>query len=174
MSGESFLQALRCYVSQRGILATILTDNAPYFKLVDKVLKNFFSSKEVTNYLLQKRIIWKYNLASTPWGGGLFECMVETIKRVLRKTLKNAWLTEEELHTTITEIEVTISSRPLCYVFSEEVDNVLTPSHLIISKRILNIPGRDAPKNAEIIYESDMLSAITKHMKFLGMVLHQY
>ena len=100
--------------------------------------------------------------------------MVQTVKRALRKTLKNARLTQEELHTTITEIEATINSNPLCYVYSEEVDNVLTPSHLVIGKRILNIPDPDSPENAEIIYESDMLSVITKRMKFLATILRQY
>ena len=174
MSAESFLQALRRYVSRRGIPATILTDNAQYFKRTDKILKKLFSSKEVTNYLLQKRIIWKYNLASTPWAGGLFERMVQTVKSALRKTLKNARLTQEEIHTIITEIEATINSRPLCYVYSEEVDNVLTPSHLIIGKRILNVPDPDSPENAAVIYEGDTPSVITKGMKFLATILRQY
>ena len=174
LSAESFLQALRRYVSRRGIPATILTDNAQYFKRTDKILKKLFSSKEVTNYLLQKRIIWKYNLASTPWAGGLFERMVQTVKRALRKTLKNARLTQEEIHTIITEIEATINSRPLCYVYSEEVDNVLTPSHLIIGKRILNIPDPDSLEKAAVIYEGDTPSVITKPMKFLARILRQY
>ena len=174
MSVDSFSQALRHYVSRRGIPANILTDNAPYFKRTDKILKKLFSLKEVTNYLLQKSIIWKYKLASTPWDGGLFERMVQTVKRALRKTLKNARLTQEERLTTITEIEATINSRPFCYVYSEEVDNVLKPSHVIIGKRILNIPDPESPKNAEIIYESDTLSVITKRMKFLATILRQY
>ena len=97
----------------------------------------------------------EYNLASTPWAGGLFEHMIQTVKTALRKTLKNARLTQEELHTTIIEIEATVNSRPLCYAYSEEVDNVLTPTHLIIGKCILNIPDPDSPENTEIIYESD-------------------
>ena len=161
LSTESFLQALRCYVSRRGIPATILTDNAPYFKRTDKILKKLFSSKEVTNYLLQKRIIWKYNLASTSWAGGLFERLVQTVRKALRKTLKNARLTQEEIHTIITEIEATINSRPLRYAYNEEVDNVLTASHLIIGKRILNIPDPDSPENAAVIYESDLPSITT-------------
>ena len=80
----------------------------------------------------------------------------------------------KELHTTITEIEATINSRPLCYVYSEEVDNVLTPSHLIIGKRISNIPDPDSPENAEIIYESDTPSVITERMNFLATILRQY
>ena len=151
-----------------------MTDNAPYFKRTDKILKKLFSSKEVTNYLLQERIIWKYNLASTPWPGGLFECMIQTVKTALRKTLKNARLTQEELHTTIIEIEATVNSRPLCYAYSEEVDNVLTPTHLIIGKRILNIPDPDSPENTEIIHESDTPSVITKRMKFLATILRHY
>ena len=81
---------------------------------------------------------------------------------------------EEERHTTITEIEATINSCPLCYVYSEEVDNVLTPSHLVIGKCILNIPDCNSPKNPEIIYESDTPSVIMKHMKFLATILCQY
>ena len=62
LCAESFLQVLRRYVSRRGIPATILTDNAQYFKRTDKILKKLFSSKELQIIYFRKElfgnIIW--------------------------------------------------------------------------------------------------------------------
>ena len=59
------------------------------------------------------------------------------IKRSLRKTLSKAKLNYEELLTVIVEVEGILNSRPLCYIYDNEIDEVLTPSHLIFGRRIL-------------------------------------
>ena len=57
--------------------------------------------------------------------------MVRTVKRSLRKVLGSARVSYEELQTLLTEIECTINSQPLTFVSSEDVEEPLTPSHLI-------------------------------------------
>lgn len=51
-----------------------------------------------------------------------------------------ASLTHDELVTAITEIESIINSRSLSYISAEDIEEPLTPSHLIIGRRILNLP----------------------------------
>ena len=47
-----------------------------------------------------------------------------------------------ELHTltAVVEIEAVINSRPLSYVSSADFEKPLTPSHLVVGRRLLNLP----------------------------------
>ena len=66
--------------------------------------------------------------------------MVQSVKRNLRKTLKNAQLNYEELTTVLAEVEAIINSRPLTYLYSDNINEALSPSHLIFRKRLLTLP----------------------------------
>ena len=46
--------------------------------------------------------------------------------------------TYDELRTILVEIEAIINCRPLCYQYSDDVDDMLTPSHLITGRRLLS------------------------------------
>ena len=64
--------------------------------------------------------------------GGFYERLIQVVKRVLRKLLRNARLSYEELLTVLTESECAINSRPLTHMTSDEFDgDPLTPSHLL-------------------------------------------
>ncbi|XP_020619417.1 uncharacterized protein LOC110057174 [Orbicella faveolata] len=66
--------------------------------------------------------------------------MVRCVKRCLKKILKNAKLTYEELLTVVVEIECVLNSRPPTYVSSEDRVEPLTPSHLLTGRRLFSIP----------------------------------
>ena len=67
--------------------------------------------------------------------------MVQSVKRNLRKTLKNAQLNYEELTTVLVEVEAIINSRPLTYLYSDNINEALSPSHLVFGKRLLTLPN---------------------------------
>ena len=58
----------------------------------------------------------------------------------MRKTIGQAKLSFDELSTVLTEVEAVINSRPLSYVSSEDLEEPLTPSHLLVGRRLLNFP----------------------------------
>ena len=60
--------------------------------------------------------------------------MVRSVEGCLRKVLRNSRLTNDELHTVLTEIECTLNSRPITYQY--DIGEVLTPSQLILSQRL--------------------------------------
>ena len=62
------------------------------------------------------------------------------IKRPLRKILGQAKFSYDELNTALIEVEAIVNSRPLTYITSDELKEPLTPSHLIIGRRILSLP----------------------------------
>ena len=76
----------------------------------------------VKQYLAEERVQWIFNLEKAPWWGGLFERMVRSMKRCLKKTIGGSKLTYEELMTVTVEVEMILNSRPLLYVSSEDVD----------------------------------------------------
>ena len=71
--------------------------------------------------------------------GGFFEKLVKSAKRCLKKTLGTAKLTYEELLTATAEVELILNSRPLSYVSMEDIDEPLTPSHLLMGRRLLSL-----------------------------------
>ena len=136
LSTSTFLNCLRRFCARRGTPRHIVSDNAKTFKSANKVLYKILSKHEVGEFFTSKHIIWKFNLDRTPWWGGVFERMVGTVKRCLRKVLGNARLTQDEMSTVLVEIENTVNSRPLTYCDEEYDLQVLTPSHLLVGRRI--------------------------------------
>jgi hypothetical protein len=102
-----------------------------------------FASNEVSEHFTRQRIRWTFNLERAPWWGGFFERMVKSVKRCLKKTLGNSSLTFDELLMALVEIEAVLNSRPLSLMSSSDIQEPLTPSHLMMGHRLLSIPTYD-------------------------------
>ena len=126
---SKFLNFFHRFCAQRGTPRLVISDNAKTSKAADKLLRNLLSKNEV-------KIFW----------GGHFERLIGTVKRCLRKVLGNARLSPDELSTVLTEVEGTLNSRSLTCYGDDLEEQALTPSHLIIGRRIsplsenVNIP----------------------------------
>ncbi|XP_037515039.1 uncharacterized protein LOC119391431 [Rhipicephalus sanguineus] len=144
ITSEAFLMCLRRFVARRGLPRVIYSDNARTFKKTSKDLEKLFqvfSQEDVSAYLGEKRITWKFILPSAPWWGGWWERLVRTIKLPLRKVLGKARLNFEELTTVLTEVEAVVNSRPLTYIESDSGEpRALTPADLIIGRRLTTLP----------------------------------
>ena len=46
----------------------------------------------------------------------------------------------DEMHTAIVEIEAIVNSRPLAYIYPDDLEQPLTPSHLLAGCRLLSLP----------------------------------
>ena len=123
MSVEQFILALRHFISQRGCPQHIVTDNAKTFKGANKLLQNLFKDEEVKKFLVMKRIEWRNILSKANWYGGVYERLIKSVKRGLKKTLRNAKVTSAELYILVVEIKRTLNNRPLTYLSADEFDN---------------------------------------------------
>ena len=101
----------------------------------------------------------------------MFECLIQSIKRRLKKVLKTAILSEDEMGTIITEIEATLNARPLTYAYSEKMKDILIPIHLITERRILNLLDFNEQYPEDSIIDQQML---TRKMKYLSTLLKNY
>ena len=56
----------------------------------------------------------------------------------MRKSVRNRTITNEEFSTVLVEIEGVLNSRPLTFVYEDDIEEPLTPIHLYRGYKILN------------------------------------
>ena len=138
-------------------------------------METIVSQRDVQHYLSQVDVKWSFNLEKAPWWGGVFERMVRSTKRCLRKMIGQAKISLDELLTAVTEVEAIVNSRPLLYVTSDDLEEPLTPSHLLVGWRVLSLPD-DLGYRGEITdvdFEVTPTS-LSRRAKYLNGVLNQF
>ena len=175
MSATTFIQSLKRFCARRGLPCQFISDNGKTFKAAAKVIDAIIGHKDVQQYLSQVRVKWSFNLEKAPWWGGVFERMVRSTKRCLRKMIGRAKFSFDELLTAVTEVEAIINSRPLSYVTPEDLEEPLTPSHLLVGRRVLSLPD-DLSYRGEITDTEFELTpnSISRRVKYLNNVLNQF
>lgn len=100
----------------------------------------------------------------------MWERLVRSVKRCLKKSLGRTSLTFEELETILIEIEATLNSRPLTYIYDEQegVSYPLTPSCLINGRRIPTTPN-------DIQFEISCTNkSLTKRARYQNRILKSF
>ena len=89
-----------------------------------------FKDSELEEHLMGLGVTWQFNVEKAPWWGGAFERMIRSTKQCLKKLMATA----------LAEIKAVLNSRPLSYVSGDDLDEPITPLHLILGRRILSLP----------------------------------
>ena len=76
-SSVTFIDSLRRFIARRGCPQVILSDNGPAY-----------TAKETQEFISERNITWKFNVAAAPWTGGFFERLVACVKTCVKK---NNW-----------------------------------------------------------------------------------
>ena len=172
LSAETFLNCFRRFVSRRGIPRNIVTDNAKTFKSFSKTLLQLLKSSNVKSYLAEKRVTWSFKLAKAPWWGGFYERLIKGVKSCLKKTIGTSKLSYDELHTVIVEIEGVFNSRPLTYLHPNDLEEPLTPSHLLAGRRLLQLPV-DTEAKEDSNY-NQRAKTTQRRARVVSMLIHHY
>ncbi|XP_011884112.1 PREDICTED: uncharacterized protein LOC105571257, partial [Vollenhovia emeryi] len=142
----AFIAAFKRFTGRRGICNTLQSDCGTNFLGADAELRRQFDSsstelKELASLLATDGTEWKFNPPSSPHFGGLWEAAVKSTKYHLKRVLREAVLTYEEMTTVTIQIEAVLNSRPLCPL-SEDVNDysALTPGHFLIGEPPAIIP----------------------------------
>ena len=173
----SFLRCLKRFVSRRGFPSCIISDNGSTFKSASKELLKTVNHPEVKKYLFDVSIKWIFNVERAPWWGGFFERMVQLMKRCFRKLVGRARLSYEELYTAVTEVEAILNSRPLTVHSASDLDEPLTPSHLIMGKRLLAIPDHlcySENMDSDPDYSTSSRVTLNRRVLYLNTILQHF
>lgn len=175
LTTSTFIRSLKRFCARRGLPHKILSDNGKTFKAAAKVVRSTVDQQDVKRYLSQIGVKWCFNLEKAPWWGGIFERLIKSVKRCLRKMIGQAKLTYDELSTAVIEVEAIINSRPLTYVSSDDLEEPLTPSHLLVGRRILSLPDNLSYQrdNNDEDFEVDS-DHLNKRVKHLANVINQF
>ena len=164
LTTSSFLLALRRFIARRGKPNIICSDNGTNFvgacnKLNDILdfLKKRENQNNITDFLSNQEIDWRFIPSSSPHFGGLWEAGVKSMKGHMKKVIGSVTLSFEELATTLIQIESVLNSRPLYPLSPDPTDlNPITPSHFLIGRSAISIPDEDVrsyPENRLKTYE---------------------
>ena len=86
-----------------------------------------------------------------------------------------AKLTYEELVTEVAEVELILNSRPLTYISGEDMDEPLTPSHLICGRRLMSLPDHLCYTNSDDEdYRPRTSTTFTKRVKYLNAIIENF
>ena len=136
LSTDSFILALRRFISRRGHPKTIISDNGSNFVGAEREITKCLKDQEkICNELSKNEIVLKFNPTLSPWMGGAFEALVKSTKKALKTVYKDRSFTEEALQTFLAEVESTLNSRPLTSI-SDDMDDyqALTPNHFLLGR----------------------------------------
>ncbi|KRZ90761.1 hypothetical protein T08_2090, partial [Trichinella sp. T8] len=148
MTTTRVMQALRRFIARRGRPEIIQSDNFRSFKAAASKLRQLWRHVDVDRVqreLVGHRIHWKFITERAPWMGGYWERLVRSIKESLRKILRKALLDEEELRTTLCEVEASLNARPLTFVGDEHHErHPLSPFQLLTGRAYVDFPAVEA------------------------------
>lgn len=161
LSTPSFLAALKRFLSRRGPVQILHSDNATNFKGAASYLRDLYKflkdeyHPKLEQECAESRITWRFICPNSPHFGGAWESMVKVVKSFLR-VLGQQLLSYEELCTALTQIECLINSRPLTVLSSDPAEPLaLTPSHFLHTAPLYSLPAPEV--------KSDPVSLLHRH-----------
>ena len=135
LSADAFINALRRFLSRRGPVICMYSDNGTNLVGVERMLHEAlqkWNEHQVQEFLLQKEIRWSFNPPSASHMGGVWERMIRSVRRILISLTSQRNLSDDQLHTFLLEAESILNSRPLSPVILDiDEQKPLTPNHLL-------------------------------------------
>ena len=138
LSTDSFICALRRFVSRRGNVISFSSDNGTNFVGAQNELKlaiNTWNMNTIETWLKQRNITWNFRPPMASHFGGVWEREIRTVRNVLTALMNEQpiKLNDETLATLFCEIEAILNNRPLNEITSDHEDlEALTPNHLLL------------------------------------------
>lgn len=126
LTALSFINTWRRFIARKGTPRYILSDNATYFQLTEKI----FQDETVKHFFDSKNIHWSFTTQHAPWKGAVYERLIKIIKSNIHRVIGKSKLNLENFITLLTEIEIIVNSRPISYV-GEEIGQILRPINLL-------------------------------------------
>ncbi|XP_058456734.1 uncharacterized protein LOC131434106 [Malaya genurostris] len=148
LTSEAFLGALQRFVSRRGLIENLYSDNATNFEGANNELRHLAElfrdeqhCRDLDTFCTQRGIKWSFIPPRSPHFGGIWEAGVKSVKRHLMRILAEHNLSFEQFSTVLTQIEAILNSRPLTPTSDDPSDvRAITPAHFLIGREFQAIP----------------------------------
>lgn len=183
LTAVAFVAALRRFVSRRGTVEHIYSDNGTNFTKSNKILQDLSKTeaeqfnKILNDESLERKITWHFSPPRSAHFNGLVEAAVKSTKYHLNRALKYATLTFEELSTVLSQIEAILNSRPLCELSTDPNDiTAITPAHFLNIPSTTPVPDEDMSEyRANHLSRWQMVQKISQNFwsKWKNEYLHQ-
>ena len=132
---DSCINAIRRFVCRRGQVRKIRSDNGTNFVSSNRELKSAvrdLNQNKLHHSLSQDGIKWIFNPPYGAHHGGVWERLIQQVKRVLCTVIRQQVLDDEALHTALCEVEAVLNDRPITPSSGDLNDlEALTPNHLL-------------------------------------------
>lgn len=119
---DSCIMAIRRFLSRRGDVKTMWSDNATNLRGASRELLEALrdlNEMKLKNEMTNNGITWQFIPPAAPHMGGCWERMIGCFKRTIETILRDRHPTDEVLQTVFAESEYIVNSRPLTYTSSE-------------------------------------------------------
>ena len=156
LTTDSFILALHRFIARRGNVKHIRSNNGTNFKGAQKELQDAIAEiiiPKVVSELVQKHVnfVWTFNPPSSPWMGGAWEALINSVKRTLKAITRYRLFTEEAIHTFICEVESILNNQPITSSSNDINDyEALTPNH--------NLFGHSSSNYAPGLFRDDEIN----------------
>lgn len=168
LSSETFLDAFKRFLSRRGPVSVLYSDNGTNFigakRQLDE-LYTFLSSKNTSTAfqteLNNRKITWRNIPARAPHWGGIWESNIKCIKTHLYRCIGQQLLCYEELLTVLTQIESVLNSRPLC-ALSDQPHTILTPAHFLNTTPLQSLPACEVDASVSLHNRKRLLDSLVQ------------
>ncbi|XP_059223126.1 uncharacterized protein LOC131996940 [Stomoxys calcitrans] len=136
LSSDACLMCIRNFINRRGVPVSIRSDNGTNFVGIAKELQGidmFLDTNSLSSGLTALGIKWIFNTPLNPSEGGVWERLVQSVKKALYIMLKEQAPKLETLQSFLIEAENIINSRPLTHLpVTPEDPEPLTPNHFLL------------------------------------------
>lgn len=135
---DAYINALRHYISRRGQVTQLISDNGTNFIGADRELREaigVLNQQRIGGVLSRDGIRWSFNPPAGSHHGGIWERMIRMVRRVLNSVLRQQTLDDDALYKVFCEAEAILNDRPLTKLSDDPTDlEPLTPNDLLLLK----------------------------------------
>lgn len=135
---DACINAIRRFISRRGQVVHIRSDNGTNFTGAERELRDALSKlnhQRIQGAVIQDGVEWSFNPLMGSHHGGVWERMIRMIRRILNSVLHQQILDDDGLHTLMCEVEAILNDRPITKLSDDPNDlEPLTPNNLLLLK----------------------------------------
>lgn len=135
---DSCINALRRFISRRGQVSHMRSDNGTNFVGAERELREALAAlnhHRIEKAMSHREIKWSFNPPSGSHHGGVWERLIRMVRKILHSVLRQQTLDDEGFHTVLCEAEAMLNDRPITKLSEDPNDlEALTPNHLLLLK----------------------------------------